>query len=61
MVPGESHELHLPDRFHHDLTTCATEPLVARINGSMTDSEGRMLDVPHELDISEWWNTNAAA
>lgn len=61
MVPGESHELHLPDLFHRDMRTCESESLAVSISGSMRDSEDLIIDIEESLDVSEWWNTNVAA
>lgn len=61
MVPGESHELNLPEPYKRNLDATLEQPLAVRVEGGMYDLYGNRIRVSARLDVSAWWAKVAAA
>jgi hypothetical protein len=54
VVPGESHQFNLPDRFLRNVFVALDEPLTIVVSGHLEDLYGRPIDVAETIDVSSW-------
>jgi hypothetical protein len=61
IVPGESHELKLPEFALRNVGTLSEKELRIRVGGSMRDVDDDEIRVEEDLHASEWWRNVVAA
>src|SRR4029077_8733045 len=61
IVPGESHELKLPEQALRDIGSLASGDMRIHIRGVMHDMHDEEIRFEETFDASEWWRTVVAA
>ena len=57
VVPGESHELKLPEFARRDIGTLSEEDLRIVVEGKMQDLYGNWIRVEEDFRASDWWRS----
>jgi hypothetical protein len=56
-VPGESHELKLPEFALRDVGTLSSQDLRIIVEGKMQDLYGKWIPVEEDFRASDWWRS----